>query len=90
MIWGEVSPFGWLWGQVQALTDAAPDAARTVIAQVENTVSGAREKLVEIVPALKPEPPPRDVSGTHIGPVTRDPGLARPHSHREGREITVR
>lgn len=90
LIWGAVSLFGWLWGQAQALTEAAPDAARTVIAQVENTVPGAREKLGEFVPVLKPEPPPRDVSGTDIGPVARYPGLARSHWHRDGREITVR
>ena len=61
-----------------------------MIAKVENTVPGAREKLGEIVPALKPAPPPRDVSGTDIGPVARYPGLARSHWHREGREITMR
>jgi hypothetical protein len=90
LIWVAVALFGWLWGQAQTLTDAAPAAARTVIAQVKNTVPGAREKLEEIVPALKPAPPPRDVSGTDIGPVARYPGLARSHWHREGREITMR
>ena len=90
LIWVAVALFGWLWGQAQTLTDAAPDAARTVIAQVENTIPGAREKLGEIVPALKPAPLPRDVSGTDIGPVARYPGLARSHWHREGREITMR
>jgi hypothetical protein len=89
LVWGVVSLFGWLWGQAQVLTGAAPEAARTVIAQVENTVPGAREKLGEIVSALKPEPP-RDVSGTDIGPVARYPGLARSHWHRDGREITMR
>jgi hypothetical protein len=57
---------------------------------VEQAVPGARETLGELVPALKPEPPPRDVSGTDIGPVARYPGLARSHWHRDGREITVR
>jgi len=90
LIWVAVALFGWLWGQAQALTDAAPDAARTIIAQVENTVPGAREKLGDIVPALKPAPPPRDVSGSDIGPVARYPGLARSHWHREDREITMR
>ncbi len=89
-VWGVVVLLGWLWGQGQALTEVAPEAARTVIAQVETAVPGAREKLGEIVPALKPEPPPRDVSGTDIGPVARYPGLARSHWHREDREITVR
>lgn len=90
VVWGVIVLLGWLWGQGQALTEGAPEAARTVIAQVETAVPGAREKLGEIVPALKPEPPPRDVSGTDIGPVARYPGLARSHWHREGREITVR
>lgn len=88
--WGALSIAAWLWGQTQALSAAAPEAARTVIAEVENTVPGAREKLGEILPALKPEPPLRDVSGTDIGPVARYPGLARSHWQREGREITVR
>jgi hypothetical protein len=57
---------------------------------VEQAVPGAREKLGEVLPTLKPEPPPRDVSGTDIGPVTRFPGLTRSHWHREGRQITVR
>jgi len=90
LAWGVVSVGGWLWGQTRTLGEAAPDAARSVIAQVENTVPGAREKLAEIIPTLKPEPPPRDVSGTDIGPVARYPGLARTHWHREGREITMR
>ncbi len=90
LFWGLVSGLGWLWGQTQPLTDAAPEAARSVIAQVENTIPGARDKLAEIMPALKPEPAPRDVSGTDIGPVARYPGLTRSHWHREGREITVR
>ena len=90
LTWAAVSSFGWLWGQAQALTETAPEAARAVIAQVEQAAPGAREKLGEFVPALKTEPPPRDVSGTDIGPVARYPGLARSHWHREGREITVR
>lgn len=90
LIRAAVSSFGWLWGQAQALTETAPEAARAVMAQVEQAAPGAREKLGEFVPALKPEPPPRDVSGTDIGPVARYPGLARSHWHREGREITVR
>jgi len=90
LIWGVLSIFASLWGQTQALTAAAPDAARSLIAQMERSVPGAREKLGEILPALQPEPPPRDVSGTDIAPVARYPGLARAHWHREGREITVR
>lgn len=90
LAWGFVSSLAWVWGKAEALTDGAPDAARSVIAQVENSIPGAREKLGELVPAIKPEPVPRDVSGTDIGPVARYPGLARSHWHREGREITVR
>ena len=52
LAWGVVSVGGWLWGQTRTLGEAAPDAARSVIAQVENTVPGAREKLAEIIPTL--------------------------------------
>lgn len=90
LAWGVLSLFASLWGQTQALTAGVPDVARSVIGQVEQSIPGAREKLGEILPALKPEPPPRDVSGTDIGPVPRYPGLARSYWHREGREITVR
>lgn len=90
LVWAAVSLGGWPWGQAQALTEAAPETARAVVARVEQAAPGAREKLGELVPALKLEPPPRDVSGTDIGPVARYPGLARSHWHREGREITVR
>lgn len=82
--------FGWLWDQGKALTTGAPEAVRVIASQVEQAVPGAREKLGEVLPAIRPEPPPRDVSGTDIGPVTRYPGLARSHWHRDGREITVR
>jgi hypothetical protein len=88
--WAALALFGWLWGQGKSLAEGAPDAARAVIAQVEQAVPGARETLGELVPALRPEPPPRDVSGTDLGPVARYPGLARSHWHRDGREITVR
>ena len=88
--WAALSLFGWLWGQGKSLVEGAPEAARTVVAQVEQAVPGARETLGELVPALKPEPPLRDVSGTDIGPVVRYPGLARSHWHRDGREITAR
>lgn len=90
LIWAAVSLFGWLWGQGKSLTEGAPEAVRIITSQVEQAVPGAREALGDLVPALKPEPPPRDVSGTDIGPVTRYPGLARSHWHRDGREITVR
>lgn len=88
--WAALAIFGWLWGQGKSLTEGAPEAVRIIASQVEQAVPGARETLGDLVPALKPEPPPRDVSGTDIGPVTRYPGLARSHWHRDGREITVR
>lgn len=90
LIWAAVSLFGWLWGQGRSLAEGAPEAVRVITSQVEQAVPGARETLGELLPALKPEPPPRDVSGTDVGPVTRYPGLARSHWHRDGREITVR
>lgn len=90
LIWAAVSLFGWLWGQGKSLTEGAPEAVRIITSQVEKAVPGAREALGDLVPALKPEPPPRDVSGTDVGPVARYPGLARSHWHRDGREITVR
>lgn len=94
LIWGAVALIGGLWGQARNLAGAAPEAvrgtARGVLEQVEVVVPGVREKLGEVVPALKVEPPPRDVSGTDLGPVARYPGLARSHWHRDGRELTVR
>jgi hypothetical protein len=92
--WAAVALVGALWGQARNLSDAAPDvlreATRAAVGQVEVVVPGMREKLGEIVPALKAEQPRRDVSGTDVGPVARYPGLARDYWHREGREITVR
>jgi hypothetical protein len=90
LIWTAFSLFGWLWGQGKSLTEGAPEAVRIITSQVEQAVPGAREALGDLVPALKSEPPPRDVSGTDVGPVTRYPGLVRSHWHRDGREITVR
>jgi len=94
LIWAALALIGGLWGQAQNLAGVAPDAlraaTRAVQEQVEVIVPGAREKLGEFAPALKTEPPPRDVSGTDVGPVARYPGLARSHWQREGREITVR
>jgi hypothetical protein len=93
-LWATVALVGALWGQARNLSDAAPDvlraATRAAAGQVEVIIPGMREKLGEIVPTLKPTQPPRDVSGTDVGPVTRYPGLAREYWHREGREITVR
>ncbi|MDP1525103.1 MAG: hypothetical protein Q8M20_04795 [Rhodocyclaceae bacterium] len=90
LIWATIALFGWAWGQGKSLTDGAPEAVRIITSQVEQAVPGAREALGDLVPALKPEPPPRDVSGSDVGPVGRYPGLPRSHWHRDGREITVR
>jgi hypothetical protein len=88
--WAALSLLGWLLGQGKSFAEGAPEAARSIVSQVEQVVPGAREALGAVVPALKPEAPSRDVSGTDIGPVTRYAGLARSHWHRDGREITVR
>jgi hypothetical protein len=92
--WAAVALVGALWGQARNLSNAAPDvvrdATRAAVGQVEVIVPGMREKLGEMVPALKAAQPPRDVSGTDVGPVARYPGLTRDYWHREDREITVR
>ncbi|MDZ4202116.1 MAG: hypothetical protein U1C96_08255 [Gallionella sp.] len=89
LILAAITLFGWLWGQGKSLTDGAPEAVRIITSQVEQAVPGAREALGDLLPALKPEPPPRDVSGTDVGPVARYSGLARSHWQRDGRENTV-
>ncbi len=94
MTWAAIALIGGLWGQARNLSDAAPDivrdATRAAVGQVEVIVPGVRQKIGEFVPALKAEQPPRDVSGTDVGPVARHAGLARVFWHREGGEITVR
>lgn len=94
LIWAAVTLMGWLFGQVQGWTAAAPEAARSALEQVEAVVPGARAKLEahlgEAVPALKSQTPPRrDVSGSDLGPVARYPGLSRTYWHREGEQVTV-
>lgn len=93
-VWAAIALIGGLWGQARNLSATAPDivreATRAAVGQVEVIVPGMREKLGEIVPALKAEQPRRDVSGTDVGPVARYAGLTRDYWHREGREITVR
>ena len=89
LIWAAVALIGGLWGQTQNLAGAAPEAVRGatrgVLEQVEAIMPGAREKLGEFVPTLKPETQPqRDVSGMDLGPVARYPGLTRTHWQREG------
>jgi hypothetical protein len=89
LIWAVLALIGWFFGQVQGWTAAAPEAARGALEQVENAIPGAREKLAELAPALKPAPPQRDVSGSDLGPVARYPGMSRTYWHREGKQVTV-
>jgi hypothetical protein len=89
LIWAAVASIGWIFGQAQGLMGSAPEAVRGAIEQAEQVVPGAREKLGELVPAIKPSQPPRDVSGTDLGPVARYPGLARTYWHREGKQVTI-
>lgn len=94
LLWSAVALLGWLWGQAQNWTGTAPEAVggavRGVLQQVEQIVPGAREKLGEMVPSLKPETQPqRDVSGSDLGPATRYPGLTRTHWQRDGGQATV-
>jgi hypothetical protein len=88
--WAAFSFVGWLWSQGKSLTEGAPEAVRAVVAQVEQAVPGARAALGDLVPAIKPELPSRDVSGADIGPVPRYSGLARSHWQHNGNETTVR
>lgn len=93
-IWAAIALMGWFFGQVQGWSSAAPEVVRgtlaTVERQVEQAVPGAREKIFEVVPILKPEDRPRrDVSGTDFAPVVRYAGLVRTYWHREGRTVTV-
>lgn len=95
LIWAALALIGWFFGQAQGWVGAAPEAARGAMEQVEQAVPGARAKLGELVPALKPEgyksatQPQRDVSGTDLGPVARYPGLARTYWHREGKQVAI-
>lgn len=95
LIWAGLALMGWLFGQAQGWMGGAPEAARGAIEQVEQALPGAREKLGEFVPALKPvptlkpEPMRRDVSGTDLGPVARYPGLTRTYWQRKGQQVTI-
>lgn len=90
LIWAALALIGWFFGQAQGWMGAAPEAARGAMEQVEQAVPGARAKLGEFVPALRPAAQPRrDVSGTDVGPVLRYPGLARTYWHREGKQVTI-
>lgn len=96
LIWAALALIGWFFGQAQNWMGAAPEAARKAMEQVEQVVPGAREKLAEFVPGLKPggyesaaAQLQRDVSGTDVGPVARYSGLARTYWHREGEQVTI-
>lgn len=89
LIWAALALIGWFFGQAQGWMGAAPEAARGAMEQVEQVVPGVREKLGEFVPGLKPSQPPRDVSGTDVGPVARYPGLVRTYWQREGKQVTI-
>jgi hypothetical protein len=96
--WAVVALLGWFLGQARDWMGTAPgavsDSARQVLEQVEQVAPGVgeplRDQLGALVPVLKAEDrPPRDVSGTDLGPVPRYPGLVRTHWHREGRQVVV-
>lgn len=89
LIWAALALTGWFFGHAQSWMGAAPEAVRGAMEQAEQVVPGAREKLGEFVPALKPPQPRRDVSGTDLGPVARYPGLARTYWHREDKQVTI-
>ena len=89
LIWAGLTLLGWLFGQAQGWMSGAPEAARGAIGQVEQAVPDAREKLGAWLPALKPAPLRRDVSGTDLGPVARYSGLTRTYWQREGKQVTI-
>lgn len=89
LIWAALALIGWFFGQAQGWMGGAPEAVRGAVEQAEQAVPGAREKLGEFVPALKPAQPRRDVSGTDLGPVTRYPEMTRTYWHREGKRATI-
>jgi len=89
MIWAGLALLGWLFGQVQGWMGGAPGTACSTCSMAPRAASGAREKLGEFVPALKPAPPRRDVSGSDLGPVARYPGLARTYWQRDGQQLTI-
>lgn len=89
LIWAGLALLGWLFTQAQTWMGGATEVARGAIEQVEQAVPGARDKLREWVPALKPEQSPRDVSGADLGPVPRYPGLARIYWQRDGKQVTI-
>ncbi len=89
-LWATISLAGWLFGMARDGVHAAPEALRAATTQVEQAMPGVQEKLGDWLPALKPEPPPRDVSGTDPAPVARFPGLVRVLWQRDGEQVLVR
>ena len=89
MVWAGLALLGWLFGQAQTWMGDAPEAVRGAVNQAEQAVPGAREKIGEWVPALKPAQPQRDVSGSDLGPVPRYPGLARTLWQRDGQQVRI-
>ncbi|MFN0303791.1 MAG: hypothetical protein ACKVQU_25935 [Burkholderiales bacterium] len=96
-IWAGLALIGWLWGHVQTLSGPASDSVRSatqgVIEQAGKMVPGAREKLGELIPALKEDASAteslRDVSGSDLGPVERYPGLVRISWQKNGAQAVV-
>jgi hypothetical protein len=89
-IWATISAAGWLFGMARDGVNAAPEAVRAATTQVEQVLPGVQEKLGVLVPALKPESQPREVSGTDPAPVARFPGLARVQWQRDEQQVRVR
>lgn len=94
LVWAAVALIGGLFGQAQGWRAGLPGVAQetltTVEQQVERVAPGAREKVAEWLPALKPSAPAlREVTGTDLAPVPRYPGLVRTYWHREGRQVSV-
>lgn len=89
LIWAAVASVGWLWGQAGAWGSNAPAVVRQTLEKADKVVPGLKEKVGELVPRLAPERPPRDVSGSDLGPVPRYPGFVRSQWVRDGRRVTV-
>ena len=53
LIRAAVSSFGWLWGQAQVLTETAPEAARAVLVQVEQTAPARDASGTDIGPVAR-------------------------------------
>jgi hypothetical protein len=97
-VWAALALMGWFLGQAQGwlggVKATASGPAQMVLAQAERVVPGVvqplREQLGEYLPGMQAKAvPPRDVSGSDLGPVPRFPGMVRSYWHREGRAMTV-